>query len=192
MQFRAPTLAAMAALALLAPAQASVSLNEAAGRYAVSPNGSAIRFSIAKLGGGDLAGAFGSFRGAIRIDGGDIARSHVDIAIFPQSVSTGQGRIDDFLRSDAVFDAAAQPEIDFHSTAVQRTGENTALVTGTMTAKGRRSAERFSVDLTGFSQNRIEFHVTGKVLRSRYGMDVGTPIYSNVVDFDMTLSGRRS
>ncbi|TIQ53780.1 MAG: polyisoprenoid-binding protein, partial [Mesorhizobium sp.] len=28
-------------------------------------------------------------------------------------------------------------------------------------------------------------------LRSRYGMDVGTPIYSNVVDFDMTLTGRR-
>jgi polyisoprenoid-binding protein YceI len=37
----------------------------------------------------------------------------------------------------------------------------------------------------------VAFHVTGKVLRSRYGMDVGTPIYSNVVDFDMTLVGRR-
>ncbi|RWB26073.1 MAG: polyisoprenoid-binding protein, partial [Mesorhizobium sp.] len=37
----------------------------------------------------------------------------------------------------------------------------------------------------------IRFHVTGQVLRSRYGMDVGTPIYSNVVDFDMTLTGRR-
>ena len=33
--------------------------------------------------------------------------------------------------------------------------------------------------------------ITGKVLRSRYGMDVGTPIYSNVVDFDMDFSAAR-
>ncbi len=29
-------------------------------------------------------------------------------------------------------------------------------------------------------------------MRSRYGMDVGTPIYSNVVQFDMTIRGQRS
>jgi polyisoprenoid-binding protein YceI len=29
------------------------------------------------------------------------------------------------------------------------------------------------------------------VLRSPYGMDVGTPIYSNVVRFDMELKARR-
>jgi hypothetical protein len=29
------------------------------------------------------------------------------------------------------------------------------------------------------------------VLRAPYGMDVGTPIYSNVVQFDMELKGKR-
>jgi hypothetical protein len=29
------------------------------------------------------------------------------------------------------------------------------------------------------------------VLRSPYGMDVGTPIYSNVVQFDMRLKAKR-
>ena len=29
-------------------------------------------------------------------------------------------------------------------------------------------------------------------MRSRYGMDVGTPIYSNVVLFDMIIRGQRS
>ncbi|MFA6157909.1 MAG: polyisoprenoid-binding protein, partial [Mesorhizobium sp.] len=43
----------------------------------------------------------------------------------------------------------------------------------------------------GLKGGTIKFHVTGRVLRSRYGMDVGTPIYSNIVDFDMTLTGKR-
>ncbi len=29
-------------------------------------------------------------------------------------------------------------------------------------------------------------------MRSRYGMDVGTPIYSNVVQFDMMIEAQRS
>ena len=41
------------------------------------------------------------------------------------------------------------------------------------------------------SGSSISFHVTGKVFRSPYGMDAGTPIYSNVVQFDMMLKARR-
>ena len=72
-----------------------------------------------------------------------------------------------------------------------RTGDTTALVTGRLTARGKTFAEKFSAELDGLKSGTIKFHVTGKVLRSRYGMDVGTPLYSNVVDFDMTLTGRK-
>ena len=150
-----------------------------------------IRFSIAKLGGGGLSGAFGRFSGSIRIDGSEAGRSSVEITIFPESVGTGQGRIDSFLRSDAVFDSANAPEIVFRSTSVKRTSETTAVITGRLTARGRSSSEIFTARLDSLKRGAVAFHVTGKVLRSRYGMDVGTPIYSNVVDFDMTLVGRR-
>jgi polyisoprenoid-binding protein YceI len=45
--------------------------------------------------------------------------------------------------------------------------------------------------MVGHDEKTVTFHVTGKVLRSPYGMDVGTPIYSNVVDFDMNLLGAK-
>ena len=32
---------------------------------------------------------------------------------------------------------------------------------------------------------------TGDIFRSPYGMDAGTPIYSNVVRFDMDIRGKR-
>ncbi|TIW17389.1 MAG: polyisoprenoid-binding protein, partial [Mesorhizobium sp.] len=126
-----------------------------------------------------------------RIDNSDVGRSKVDLTIYPESVGTGQGRIDAFLRSDAVFDSANSPEIQFRSTNVTRTGDTTAVVTGRLTARGKTFPEKFTAELDGLKSGTIKFHVTGKVLRSRYGMDVGTPLYSNVVDFNMTLMGRR-
>lgn len=182
---------AAVATCLAMPVFAAVALSDAAGSYTISPAGSSIRFSVGKAGGGGLAGAFARFKGSIRIDNSNIGRSQVNITIFPESVGTGQSRVDAFLRSDAVFDAANNPEIQFRSTSVKRTGDTSALVTGRLTARGKTFSEKFTAELAGLKAGRIKFHVTGKVLRSRYGMDVGTPIYSNVVDFDMTLTGRR-
>jgi len=173
------------------PVFAAVALGDAAGSYTISPTGSSIRFSMGKAGGGGLDGAFGRFKGSIRIDNSDIGRSRVNLTIFPESVGTGQSRVDAFLRSDAVFDAANSPEIQFSSTSIKRTGETTALVTGRLTARGKTFPEKFTAELGGLKGGTIRFRVTGKVLRSRYGMDVGTPIYSNVVDFDMTLTGKK-
>lgn len=173
------------------PAGSAPSLADAAGRYQVSTAGSSIRFSIGKTGGGSLAGAFGRFKGNIRIDGGDIAASQVDFIIYPDSVRTGESRTDAFLKSDAIFDTAREREIRFRSTTVKRTGDSSAIVSGPLTARGRTGTESFKVELKKLGKGTISFHVTGKVLRSRYGMDAGAPIYSNVVVFDMTLAARR-
>ncbi|QOF69099.1 polyisoprenoid-binding protein [Aminobacter sp. SR38] len=183
--------AALIAVGLLGDTASAVALSDAAGRYAVSNNGSSIRFAIGKIGGGGLSGAFGQFKGTIRIDGGDIARSKVDITIFPDSVGTGQGRIDAFLKSDAVFDVANSREITFRSTSVRRTGDNSAVITGQLTARGHTNTEKFTAELQGLKGGQIRFRVSGQVFRSRYQMDVGTPIYSNIVAFDMEFSGRR-
>ncbi|RUW93848.1 YceI family protein [Mesorhizobium sp. M7A.F.Ca.US.010.02.1.1] len=182
---------AAVAACLAMPVSAAVALDDAAGSYSISPASSSIRFSIDKVGGGGLNGAFARFKGSIRIDNSDVGRSQVNFTIFPESVGTGQGRIDAFLRSDAVFDAAKNPEIQFRSTSVTRTSDTTALVSGRLTARGKTFPEKFTAELGGLKAGTIKFHVTGKVLRSRYGMDVGTPIYSNIVDFDMTLTGKR-
>lgn len=182
---------AAVAACLAMPVSAAVALSDAAGSYTINPANSSVRFSIGKVGGGGLDGTFARFKGNIRIDNSNVGRSEVNFTIFPESVGTGQSRIDAFLRSDAVFDAANSPEIQFRSTSVKRTGDTSALVTGRLTARGKTFPEKFTAELGGLKAGTINFHVTGKVLRSRYGMDVGTPIYSNIVDFDMTLTGKR-
>lgn len=170
---------------------ASVSLSNAAGHYRLTPEGSKLLFTVAAVSGDGIAGRFQKFSGSIDIDSKDVTRSHVDITIFSDSVATGEARIDQFLRSDAVFNAASDPAISFKSVRVQLTGTDTATIEGQLTARGRTYPQIFYVRLLGLKGTQISFHVEGKVMRSRYGMDVGTPIYSNIVDFNMDLSGRR-
>ncbi|WP_395449081.1 YceI family protein [Aminobacter sp. UC22_36] len=192
MSLRVLGVVSFVALGLVGGTASAVALSEAAGRYAISSDGSSIRFAIGKIGGGGLDGAFGQFKGTIRIDGGDIGRSKVDITIYPDSVGTGQGRIDAFLKSDAVFDVVNSRQITFRSTSVKRTGDNSAVITGLLTARGHTNTEKFTAELQGMKGGQIRFHVSGNVFRSRYQMDVGTPIYSNIVAFDMEFNGRRS
>ncbi len=104
---------------------------------------------------------------------------------------TSQPRVENFLRSSAVFDAAAYPVISFRSTAVRQEGSNRALIQGVLTARGVTHRETFEATLVRQQGRTIAFHVVGDLMRSPYGMDVGTPIYSNVARFDIILNGRR-
>lgn len=166
------------------------SLSEAAGRYTISSS-SRIAFVVEQVGGGGIKGRFARFAGSFNLKPGDLPHSSVTFDLQPASVTTGQQRIDDFLKSPAVFDADHFSTISFRSSQVQQTGPDTARVTGTLSAKGRSAPESFDVKLTSWNGRAIGFDVSGNIYRSRYAMDVGTPIYSNVVRFDMAIEGQR-
>ncbi len=188
----APALLLIVAVVLsAATVHAQEGLPGSAGRYAISVQRSHISFTVPQLGGGGIVGTFTDFAGQMNIDPANLARSGVTITIFPASVATGKARVDSFLRSNAVFDTAHEREIRFVSTRVTRTGERTALIEGVLTARGRTHPETFTAELVKASRGSVSFHVVGTVHRSPFGMDVGRPIYSNKVEFDMMLSGVR-
>ncbi|KSV68403.1 Protein YceI [compost metagenome] len=186
------------ALALLAAMSVSPSLAvgaapdlaDAAGNYGITP-ASRIHFTVAQAGGGGIVGDFGKFSGSFRIDRNDVDHSTVEFTLYPESVKTGEKRTEDFLKSSAVFDTANYSTVTFRSTNVKQTGPATAAVEGTLTARGTSRKERFSVTLLDWNRGSIAFNIRGNIHRSPYGMDVGTPIYSNVVEFDMNIKGQR-
>lgn len=178
-------------LLAIAPALANAdTLADVAGRYKIDAS-SRIGFVVEQIGGGGISGDFKKFSGVFSLNNGDISRSSIEFTLFPESVNTGQSRIESFLRSDAVFDAQNFPTVTFKSTHIIQTSPNTATIDGILTARGKSSPASFQASLATHDRNAIVFHVEGKVMRSRYGMDVGTPIYSNVVQFNMIIHGQR-
>jgi polyisoprenoid-binding protein YceI len=165
-------------------------LDDAAGRYDIDGS-SQINFSVGQVGGGGISGKFGKFSGTFQLDGQDIRRSIVQFALFPETVQTGEPRIEKFLRSTAVFDTANHPKITFRSTKITQTGEDTAEIEGNLTAKGTTRTEHFEAKLMKWNRSVISFHIQGGVYRTRYDMSVGIPIYSNIVQFDMIVNGQK-
>lgn len=167
------------------------SLDEAAGRYDINAS-SQINFSVGQVGGGGgISGKFAKFSGTFQLDGNDIRRSVVEFALYPEAVQTGEPRIENFLRSSAVFDSANHPKIVFRSTKITQTGDDTARIEGKLTAKGTTRTEHFDAKLTKWNRSVISFHIQGGVYRTRYDMSVGIPIYSNIVQFDMFVNGQK-
>lgn len=190
-QFYGPCLAACALVLVTTGAQARApSLDDAAGRYNIDGS-SQINFSVAQTGGGGISGKFGKFSGTFQLDGKDIRKSVVEFSLFPETVQTGEPRIEKFLRSSAIFDTANYPKIEFRSTKITQTGEDTAEIEGKLTAKGTTKTEHFSAKLVKWNRRVISFHIEGGIYRDRYHMSAGLPIYSNIVQFDMTVNGQK-
>jgi polyisoprenoid-binding protein YceI len=183
------SLGALALFAALSPATADA-LAQAAGSYRIAPS-SSIHFHVAQVAGAGINGSFGSFSGSFAINGRDVSKSRVAFTLFPSSVRANEPRVENFLRSNAVFDVADYPQITFRSTSVRRVGPNEAAINGVLTARGRSGPAQFNARLRQLGSRAISFHVTGSVYRTTYGMGVGAPIYSNVVRFDMVLNGTR-
>jgi polyisoprenoid-binding protein YceI len=183
--------AALICAMLLSPLTAQAdALSEAAGKYQITPQ-SRIGFDVAQAGGGGISGTFRKFSGTFVLDRAGLVNSRVEFQLFPDSVQTGQKRIEDFLRSSAVFDTQNFAQVTFRSSKITQLSPTAARVEGVLNARGINKPAKFEVRLEERKGADILFHVTGKVLRSPFGMDVGTPIYSNVVQFDMMLAGKR-
>ncbi|MDQ0320092.1 polyisoprenoid-binding protein YceI [Pararhizobium capsulatum DSM 1112] len=168
----------------------TLSLDEAAGRYSIDGS-SRIGFSVGQVGGGGISGNFSKFSGTFKLDQNDIRRSVVEFSLFPEAVETGEPRVESFLRSRAIFDAEHFPQIVFRSTKITQTGEDTAEIEGKLTAKGTTRTEHFEAKLTKWNARVISFRIEGSIFRAPYNMAVSIPIYSNVVQFNMTVNGMR-
>jgi polyisoprenoid-binding protein YceI len=176
-------------LTAVVPAHAD-GLSTLQGQYVIDPS-SRIAFSVAQIGGGGINGVFSRFSGTFVLDPDVVLRSRVTFSLQPESVATGEARVENFLRSSAVFDVDTYPAITFRSTAVRRQDSDHAVIQGVLTARGIARRETFEATLVRQEVRAVTIHVVGELMRSLYGMDVGTPIYSNIVRFDMMLNGRR-
>ncbi|MBV8640437.1 MAG: YceI family protein, partial [Verrucomicrobia bacterium] len=85
----------------------------------------------------------------IQLDEANPEQSSVEVTIKTASIDTGVKMRDDDLRSPNFFDAKKFPEITFKSSAVKKTGDNTADVTGNLTMHGVTKEVVLKVELLG-------------------------------------------
>lgn len=131
-------LAALLAIAACAPKPKLAIGAAPKGAYRLDKAHASVIWRVSHGGGlSHYVARFDRVEAALDLDTLDPTRSRVEATIDPTSVSTGRTDFDQAIAAGAdLLDAKRAPEIRFTSTTIERTGENSARVTGDLSFRG--------------------------------------------------------
>jgi polyisoprenoid-binding protein YceI len=126
-----------------------------------------VGFSVRHFMVSTIRGQFTSYEGKCDIVSGAFTRSsfegHVEVA----SIDTGNPDRDDYLRTSDLFAASEHPRIEFKSSRIEPTGDQTFVVDGQISIRGVARPVSFDVELHGMSKDLYGRPLTGLTARGR-------------------------
>lgn len=166
-------------------------------RYLFDKDHTNILFFVSHLGFSMMQGEFHEYDGEFVFDREDPTRSSVEVRIATASVDTDHDELNEHLRSADFFDSENHPTMSFKSTSIERTGENTALITGDFTMLGVTRPVTLDVtfnkaDVHPVNKNYIAgFSGGATIKRSDFGMTYGVPAVGDEVKVMLEVEGIR-
>lgn len=144
-------------------------------KWTIDPTHSEIQFKIKHLVISTVTGSFGKFSAEVETDGDSFETANVHFTADVNSINTGNEQRDGHLKSADFFDAANFPTVDFVSTGVAKTGDNTFKLKGNLTMRGTTKPVELDVEFGGLMKDfygniKAGFEVTGKINRKEFGL----------------------
>jgi polyisoprenoid-binding protein YceI len=118
------------------------------GTYRLDPAGTRLGFGARQLGVARVRGEFTVFAGGLHLDLGRPGRSSAEVTVDVESLTTGNRRRDQHLRTH-FFDVAHHPRITFRSTEVDPLAVGRARVIGDLAIRGTTRPITIDVVRTG-------------------------------------------
>ena len=176
----ANVLAAVTSTAALADAQS----------YDFDPTHSAIKFS---WGHGDFSTTFGMFfevDGSMMLDVEDPSSASVSASV-PLNAMLVDPTLKGHLGSDRWFGGLDDKLVEFTSTSVELTGDETALIKGNLTINGMTAEVVLDASLNSMGDVRgkqvFGFDATTTILRSDFGVGAFAPFVSDEVSVEISV-----
>lgn len=152
-----------------------------AGDYRLDPRHASVLFRIQHMGLSWFTARFETRDATLTLDPADPTRSRLTASVGAASVETGvlnRAGERDFDRDiGRALGAEATPQITFTSTAIERTGQNTARVTGDLTMNGQTHPATFEVTFQGDASDLLRggkrvlgFSARATIQRSQWGV----------------------
>jgi polyisoprenoid-binding protein YceI len=143
-----------------------------AGVYNVDPAHSNVGFEVRHMGIATVRGTFRGFEGTIDASGDTpVLSGTVEV----DSIDTGDANRDGHLKSPEFFDVERHPQISFHSTAGEASGDGQVKLGGEITIKGTSKP----IELTGtiaengedpWGNQRVGFELESKIDRRDFDL----------------------
>lgn len=159
--------------------------------YVLDPAHTQVAFSIDRFGFNRVLGRFDEVSGELVLDEANPANSSVRATIQVASVDSGDDTRDAHLREPRWLNAAQFPTMEFRSTSVRMTGDNSAEVTGDLTLLGQTHPVTLNVTLNNIgpapnNQRRTAgFSATGSLNRSAWGSTLAPQVIGDAVSIQI-------
>ena len=143
--------------------------------WAIDPTHSEVQFKVKHLMVSTVTGSFGSFEGSLAMAGDDFEDATITFSADISSISTNNDQRDGHLKSGDFFDAEQFPTLNFKSTGMKKTGDDTYDLTGDLTLHGVTKPVTLKADYGGqmqdfYGQTKAGFEVTGTIKRKEFGL----------------------
>jgi polyisoprenoid-binding protein YceI len=144
--------------------------------YVIDAAHSQVGFAVKHMMFSTVRGNFRGFEGTVVIDNDNPANSKVDVTIDVSTISTGDDRRDEHLRSADFFDVANYPTITFKSTLIDFKDAEDFTINGELTMHGVTQPVKIKAEQTGEGTNPWGVDVAGfegstKVNRKDFGLN---------------------
>ncbi|MCO5220238.1 MAG: YceI family protein [Thermomicrobiales bacterium] len=144
--------------------------------YAIDASHSQVGFSVKHMMFSTVRGNFRGFQGTIVVDHANPANSSVNVTIDASTITTGDEKRDEHLRSADFFDAANYPTITFKSTSIDFKDAEKFTINGELTMHGVTNAVKIEAEQTGEGTNPWGIDVAGfegsaKINRKDFGLN---------------------
>ncbi len=160
---------------------------------------SQMQFKVRHLGISTVIGRFGTFAGTFQLDPASGTAGAANLSIDVASVSTGNERRDNHLKSPDFFAADSFPKITFVSTGIQKVAANKYKVSGNLTMRGVTKPVVLDGELAGARQTAegwlAAVNLTGTVKRKDYGLmwdriTEGVAVVSDEITLDIGVEAK--
>lgn len=156
-----------------------------------------IVFLADHLGFSHSVGKFTDYTGQFTFDTADPEKSSVDVTINTSSIELNDPKWNEHLKGADFFNVEKFPTMTFKSTKIEKTGDNTANITGDLTLLGVTKSVTLAVKHNNSARHPFSgkyvsgFSATGKIKRSEFGMGYGLPAMGDEVDLIIEVEGLR-
>lgn len=167
----------LAALSLTLSANAGAKVAD----YEFDTVHSQIIFKVNHLGYSNSYGKFRAFNGTLSLDPDNWSTAQTEVSINTKSIDMENKKWNDHMRSADFFDVEQFPAMTFKSTKLEKTGEDTGKLHGTLTILDKSLPVTLDLTLNQAGihpmseQPHVGFSATGTIKRSEWGMIYGVP-----------------
>lgn len=179
-------------LALAGPAAADLSAVPA-GSYGLDKTHGYITFTYSHLGFSNPRVGFDAFDVALDLDNEAPENSSLEVMIDAASINSRVEEFDEHLNGDKFFDTSEYPNIDFQSTGIEQTGDDTFRVNGNLTIKGVTRAVTLDAKINKAATHPLSktptvgVSATTSLLRSEWGLGDYVPMVSDWVEVEIEV-----